>query len=146
MANSALLKRCQGPRALPLALLISRGDQAAQIVCLKFGDHLQEALSGLQDAVVTYLAQEASDTAKAKLLTIVRDLRSSSATAGQEWVSIFAASLETSLEAGDIAGQNLSVLIGLHMDALHVAAKRITSAEELVQLQQSLLRVQMALR
>jgi len=41
MANSALLKRCQGPRALPLALLISRGDQAAQIVCLKFGDHLQ---------------------------------------------------------------------------------------------------------
>ena len=137
MRRSALLKRCQGPSALPIALLVRRGDAAAKIVSQTFGKHLRSALGELQDAMLPHLKGGVSETEHANWLTRVRDLRSSSATAGYETVHEFAAALETVLEP-EQCGAHRNAAIKLHLDGLLLAANPETSADEIQRLRESL--------
>jgi|SRR5471032_700434 hypothetical protein len=145
MAKVSLLKRAQGPRGVPIALLVERGDKAADSVCARFGDYLEDGIAKVADAAAVFLKAR-DDVNLDAFVQAIRDVRSSSATAGHAWAAVYARSLEIAVQSREITDQNLPVIVTLHIDALNVAARGTSPTAELQQLEESLGRVQSALR
>jgi hypothetical protein len=145
MPKASLLKRVQGPRAVPIALLVERGNEAADAVCARFGDYLEDGITKLADAALVFLKAR-NDANLEMFVQTIRDARSSSATAGHMWAALYAKSLETAVQTREITDQNLAVIVALHIDALKVAARGTSPAAELQQLEERLTLVQNVLR
>ena len=145
MSRSSLYSRCQGPNARPVDQLVRQGEHAAAEVCKRYDDFLMSGLDRLQDHAARFLADRQDTGKQGKFLEGVQDLASSAATAGREWVSRFAVSLEDAMLSRDVLDEHIPVIVALHLDALKVAAGGGVPEAELAHLEGGLARAAAAL-
>lgn len=123
----SLLQRARGPNAKPVELLVERGAAIAQRVNSGYKDFARACI-----AEMTKLAAEApAQTALDRLTLAVKDLRSSSATCGNEAILRLARSLERILDPQFHHQRNFLPAIHLHLDALTLAAMQSEDWAEL---------------
>src|SRR5581483_5741500 len=107
MSRPSLYARCQGPNARLIDQLIRQGEKVAGEICEGFGDFLMGGLNALQTLSARFLADRGNADLQDRFLDGVRDIASSAATAGQEWVSRFATSLEDSIQSRDVHDEHM---------------------------------------
>ncbi len=110
-----LMEKISGPNAVPIALLIERGEAAAIRVHEGFASFLDERVRELS-AMRQHLAGPGHPGWQEFYATVV-DLRGSAATAGRHAVAKVAASLEALLDERLFDGRAATVLHS-HLDAL----------------------------
>lgn len=145
MTRASLFARCQGPHAVPIQQLLSRGYSAAETVRTKYNDYLGDRLIELERAVNEFFADRGNIERRDQFLDALQDIRSSAATAGREWVSRFAGSLETTMRSRGINDENVLVIVKLHLDALKLAATHNASEFDLAHIERGLAQVTIAL-
>lgn len=114
-----LLEKISGPKALPIALLVERGEAAAQRVHEDFGSFLDQRIRELS-AMRGDIAGPGHPGWREFYAAVV-DLRGSAATARRPAVAGVAASLEALLDERLFDGRAATVL-NSHLDALVLVA------------------------
>jgi HPt (histidine-containing phosphotransfer) domain-containing protein len=140
MSKPSLLDRCQGPGAIDICTLVNRAQQAAENVCRDYSAYLLEKLHSIKELIVARRDVEILTEDHQALLQEVRDLRSSAAMAGYDWIAQCSQSLENSLATREVFDTDLQVIISLHLDAIELAARGKCTSEELRLLESELKR------
>ena len=115
----SLLERISGPNALPITLLVERGEAAAARVHEGFGSFLEQRIRDLS-AMREHIAGPGHPRWQ-EFYAAVIDLRGSAATAGRHAVAKVAGSLEALLDERLFDGRAATVL-NSHLDALMLVA------------------------
>jgi HPt (histidine-containing phosphotransfer) domain-containing protein len=140
MSKPSLLERCQGPGATDISTLVNRAQQTAENVCRDYSIYLLEKIQGIKELIAAHRDVETQTEDHQALLQEVRDLRSSAAMAGYDWIAQCSQSLESSLTTREVFDTDLPVIVRLHLDAIELAAQGKCKAEELLLLETGLRR------
>lgn len=134
----ALLRKCRGADALPLAELVTRANGAAAKVTGNYHGYL---LTLLQDIEVTARRKVSSWRPETWVAfhVAVHDVKSSAAMAGETFVFDYTRLLEAVLWRVDRSDPHLDIVVRLFLTAIHAAADRSFAAAELGGLQNALL-------
>jgi len=111
----SLLEKISGPKAVPLAALVQKGEAAAQRVQESFGDFLQQRIGDLTEARLRLSG--APPHAWDKFYAMAVDLRGSAAMAGQTHLDAVCRSLEALLK-DHVRDGRAACVVGSHIDAL----------------------------
>lgn len=119
--RESLFEKTQGPNAVPLDRLVLRGEVAAQRARADFPEFLQTQAPVVMDTAKNLHATPDGQKHWQSCYTLVRDLRSSSASAAYHTVSAVCQSLELLLIERDRDDPLMPAVIALHLDALKLA-------------------------
>jgi len=115
----SLLERISGPKAVPLAALVQKGEAAAERVQESFGDFLEQRIGELIQARfrLTEAPDAVPEAAWEQFYALVVDLRGSAAMAGRRGLGPVCFSLETLLEE-HVRDSRAVAVAASHIDAL----------------------------
>jgi hypothetical protein len=128
--RTSLLQRVRGPNAKPVDLLVQLGTASAARVNTEYGAFARARVEEIA-ALMAGLGQESMLADWQALQLAIQDLRSSSATCGNEAVSLIARSWERALDWQYRREAKLMAVLRLHLDALRLATSQIAEAGEL---------------
>lgn len=128
----SLKEKISGPRARPIAQLVTQGDLASQRVQESFHDFLDQRVSHLESLFSGLMRGLCEDFAAdwQEFFTVVRDIRGSSALAQNKGANTFCKSLETLLQERDCADPRMGEAIQSHIGALRLIASGRAGNEE----------------
>ena len=121
LQRESLFQKTQGPNAVPLDRLVLRGEVAAQRARAEFPEFLQAQAPVVLNTAKSLLSTPEEQKHWQSCYTLVRDLRSSSASAAHHTVSSVCQSLELLLIERDRNDPRMPAVIALHLDALNLA-------------------------
>ena len=107
-----------GPRAIAIDTLVERGEAAAKRVAQEYADYAPTLVARIVITGKTLLQRQASISEWNSLYTIVRDLRTSGASAGHHDLAAICCSLEDVWTTCDRNDVRLPKVVDLHLDAL----------------------------
>jgi HPt (histidine-containing phosphotransfer) domain-containing protein len=131
--RKSLYEKTQGPQAVPIDTLIEQGDTAARRVSAGYLAFFRTRLPSVENLANALFAESPGGPSWKAFYAAVHDLRSSSASAGYNTVSVICESLERLLVERDPENLLMRDVIRLHLDALSLAAANqtpITDGEE----------------
>lgn len=114
-SRPSLMEKISGPNAVPIALLVERGEAAAARVHEGFASFLEQRARDL--SVMRQRITGPGDAGWQEFYATVVDLRGSAATAGRHAVAVIAGSLEAMLDEKLFDSRAVAVL-NSHVDAL----------------------------
>jgi hypothetical protein len=125
MSNSnrhrrSLLEKVSGPNAVPVAMLVARGEAASCKVQEKFDDFLKLRVGELERMLGALTKKDVSEALWKSFYTIVHDIRGSGALAGRPAVNSFCQSLERLLQERDPTDPRMGAAIASHINALNL--------------------------
>ena len=143
--QKSLYARCTGPGAVDLKTLAARGDRAFASVSASYERFLIQKLASL--AYLTKQCVERPNEAEVhtQLVQSVCDIRTSSSMAGKAAITRFSLLLEQALAQMQPYMKEYSDIVTVHISAIGVAAIKERSEDELVALEQNLLRIHFTL-
>lgn len=132
----SLLEKISGPKAVPLAALVKKGEAAAERVQESFGEFLDQRIGELTDARSRLLSapEDVSGEVWDHFYALVVDLRGSAAMVSRQGLGAVCASLESLLKE-HVRGAKAAHVAASHIDALvllsqghesEAAVKRLT--------------------
>ena len=145
-ANLSLKRRCMGPRATSIETLLQRAEAVMVRAERDYSACARTRLEELRRLAGAAMADVHDADCWTALRTGLRDLQTSSAMASSPWISRYAAGLQGQLAAREASDRNLPQLMGLHFDAMQVAASDAAAEAELAALERDLERASQALR
>jgi hypothetical protein len=118
--GESLFDKTKGPNAIPVYALLARAERALDTIKREYLPFLRSSLPEI-DALYHAAAENAAEPSCWDQLRIAAlDLRSSSATAGNEGVSAVASSLEWLLTEAVDGDQRITEVVSLHLDAIRL--------------------------
>lgn len=138
MKPRTLLQRCQGARAVAIEALVRKGEAKTAEIVKEFGRYALRQTKELGGLAKKALADRKDDGAWRGFIHALRDVRSSSATAGAPWIETYAGHLHDELARRERFDQHLPTLVELHLDAMKVAASGQADEEMLKKLDHNL--------
>lgn len=125
-----LLERVRGPNARPIDFLVQRGTASALRVNSEYRDFARERMNEIVQAMEGLTpASPLGDWQS--LYVMVQDLRSSSATCGNDTIARIARSWERALDQQYRREEKLTTVLQLHMDALKLAVSQSVDGGDL---------------
>ena len=125
-----LLERMRGPNARPIDLLVERGTASAAHIARHYQGFARARVEEIARRLAT-LSGGAPDAEWQRFCDMVQDLRSSSATCGDETVSWVSGSWEKALDPQFRGEPRLMAVMQLHLDALRLAVSENAGGAEL---------------
>lgn len=138
MKPRTLLQRCQGARAVAIEALVRKGEANAAKIVKEFGRYALRQTEELAGLARKSLADRKDDGAWRGFIHALRDVRSSSATAGAPWIESYARHLHDELVQRERFDPHLPTLVELYLDAMKVAASGQADEEMLKRLNHNL--------
>jgi len=115
-----LLEKVSGPNAVPVTMLVERGEAASRRVQEKFDDFLKHRVGELERMLGALTKKDAPEALWKSFYTVVHDIRGSGALAGHLSVNSFCLSLERLLQERDPADPRMGAAIASHINALNL--------------------------
>lgn len=125
-----LLERMKGPNARPIDFLVQNAAASAEHLARQYQDFARVRIEEIAQHLGT-LSASPSDTGWQILHHMVQDLRSSSATCGEESIRWVASSWERALDPQYRGEPRLMAVMQLHLDALHLTVSENAGEAEL---------------
>lgn len=120
----------KGPNGRPVDMLVQQGDARAQKLARQYPDFARAQVEDIARRLDA-LAPDAPAQAWQGFYDIIRDLRSSSATCGEEAIRRVAKSWERALDPQFRAESRLMAVMRLHLDALKLAVTENAARPEM---------------
>jgi hypothetical protein len=115
-----LMEKVSGPNAVPIAMLVARGEAASRRVQEKFDDFLKLRVGELERMQGALTKKDVPEALWKSFYTVVHDIRGSGALAGRVAVNSFCQSLERLLQERDSADPRMGAAIASHINALNL--------------------------
>lgn len=129
-ARPSLLERVRGPNARPIELLVEKATISAERVAVQYQNFARTRVEEIAGHLGP-LTGDAPARDWQALQDMVQDLRSSSATCGDEAIAQVARSWERALDPQYRAEPRLKAVMYLHLDALRLAVSDNHGGEDL---------------